>query len=225
MGWSTLDAYARAKGVRIGAPSPGQTLGGNHTNGSNHYLGLARDYGRESDAAAVERLFAPLATGRNPPIIELYGIGGTSLKDGKALSPEPAGHLGDHTHVAIRSGVSLADLMSGGSGGGGNSSIAGNLAGAVGSAVAFDPGGLASNAIDLAGNAADAIPGLDALGSIARAVTAFATYIARFVSYIAARGKYLLLVGAGLLLLFAGFKLLAGDLAVDTLLPAAKATK
>lgn len=198
MGWSTLDDYAKAKGVRIGAPSPGQTLGGTHASGSYHYAGLARDYGRESDAAGVERLFAPLASGKNPPIVELFGIGGTSLKDGKALSPEPAGHVGNHTHVAIRAGVSLADLM----GSNDSSPLADQVAG-------FNSGSVTDKITS-------AIPGVDAIGSIAHVFTTMADFIIN-------RGKFLLLVGAGLLLIFGGFMLLEKDLAISSVLPIPKA--
>lgn len=207
MGWSVLDDYAKAKGLRVGAPSPGQTLGGTHANGSNHYKGLARDYGRESDAAGIERLFAPLAAGKNPPIIELYGIGGTSLKDGSALSPEPAGHAGDHTHVAIRAGVTLADLMSGGSN---DQSFLSSL----------NP---LSQLRDAAGNLIPdvpgfSLPGLDSLGKIAAVFTSFA-------GFMVARGHFLLLVGAGILLCIAGFILLSRDLALSSVMPTPKIAK
>lgn len=198
MGWPVLDDYAKAKGVRVGAPSPGQTVGGTHAAGSLHYAGLARDYGRESDAAGVERLLAPLARGKNPPIIELYGIGGTSLKDGKAVSPEPAGHAGDHTHAAVRAGVSLADLMGANDDG---LSLADQVAG-------FDSGSVTDKI-------AGAVPGLDAIGSIAHVFVTVAEFITN-------RGKFLLLVGAGLLLVTGGFALLAKDLAISSLVPIPK---
>jgi hypothetical protein len=71
---------------------------------------MAVDYGlADSEADQIAALLRPLATGPGCPLVELFGSDGTSLKDGAPLSPEPDGHKGNHTHAAIRPGVTSLD--------------------------------------------------------------------------------------------------------------------
>lgn len=110
IGWGVIDAYVRSHGLAQRPRTPGQTIAGGHAEGSYHYLGMAVDYGcADSECDQIAALLRPLAMGDGCPIIELFGSDGTSLKDGKPLSPEPAGHAGNHTHAAIRPGVTSLD--------------------------------------------------------------------------------------------------------------------
>jgi len=108
MGWPILDAVAAAHGLTVGSPTLGQTNGGKHANGSHHYTGNARDYGRTSDAAGISRLFAPVAKAHPDIIPELFGIDGVGFDSGKPY--QAGGHTGDHTHVAIGYGVTVERL-------------------------------------------------------------------------------------------------------------------
>lgn len=110
MSWQVLDELARRHGLQVGAPTVGQTVGGTHVNGSWHYLGLARDYGRTSDPVGISKLFAPLARSRPDLIPELFGYDGVGFDNGKPY--QAAGHTGDHTHVAVRAGVTVDQLES-----------------------------------------------------------------------------------------------------------------
>jgi len=97
-GWEELDDFCRAWGINIGPPRIGQTTGGAHVTGSNHYKGLARDYGdADSDCWAVASALLPFTD----LLLELYfapmGI----------WHPRNAGGHRDHVHAAIRPGVSL----------------------------------------------------------------------------------------------------------------------
>lgn len=116
MGWGTIDAFVRAHGYAARPRTLGQTVGGTHVGGSKHYLGDAVDYGRnDSESDAIAQLLLPYATGPDAPLIELFGSDGTSMKNGVPLSPEPAGHAGNHTHVAIRPGATLDGFTPGAS--------------------------------------------------------------------------------------------------------------
>lgn len=107
--------FATEKGIRGAANrSAGQVTSGTHASGSEHYQGRAVDFGgADSDAGAVEALFAPMAATPGSPVDELYGYNGASFKNGAVLSPEPAGHKGNHTHVGVRQGTTLDALRSG----------------------------------------------------------------------------------------------------------------
>lgn len=109
-GWRDIDSYLATRGVRIGAPTPGQTTGGTHAPNSYHYRGQARDYGdANSDCRAVVDALKPFATGPNPVIVELfYAPTNTWLKDGKQLSRAAIGDHDDHVHGAIRADGVLA---------------------------------------------------------------------------------------------------------------------
>src|SRR5438045_4108524 len=62
--WPRIDAYLKGLGIRIDNPTFGETEGGNHVAGSEHYLHRARDYPVSScDAPAVARALQPLAHG------------------------------------------------------------------------------------------------------------------------------------------------------------------
>jgi len=110
MGWQIIDAVAAAHGLQVGPPTVGQTTGGTHVSGSNHYAGLARDYGRGSDAVGISRLFAPAAKAYPQVVTESYGIDGVGISHGSPFQPK--NHTGDHTHVSVGAGVTLAQLES-----------------------------------------------------------------------------------------------------------------
>lgn len=73
-----------------------------HVANSNHYKGLARDYGdAASDCRAVVSALLPFA-GPNGPIIELfYAPTNTWRKDGTQLNRAAIGDHDDHVHAAI----------------------------------------------------------------------------------------------------------------------------
>jgi GH25 family lysozyme M1 (1,4-beta-N-acetylmuramidase) len=110
--WRDIDAFLHAKGVRIGAPTSCQTDGGpfpncGHVKGSNHYIGLARDYGdANSDCRAVVAALEPYAA--SGVLIELfYAPTNTWWKNGARLSASAVGGHLDHAHVAIGANASL----------------------------------------------------------------------------------------------------------------------
>lgn len=149
--WRDIDALLRERGVRIGAPTTGQTIGGSHASGSFHYAGLARDYGgSNSDLPAVIGVLRPLATGDGAPLVELFGPG-VQLKRGRPIaSPEIERTHRRHVHAAIRSNATLTDLRRGaGSGGAAFGITAGGGAAPSGSDGASP--GAAANVIKLAG--------------------------------------------------------------------------
>ncbi len=97
-GWQEIDEFLKSRGVRIGPPRLGQTTGGKHAPGSNHYKGLARDYGdMDSDCRAVVREMWPL----RDRLLELY------YAPTGTWYPRNVGDHGDHVHVAIKAGVTL----------------------------------------------------------------------------------------------------------------------
>lgn len=99
--WVDIDAYLSKRGVRIGAPTIGQTTGGIHATNSYHYKGQARDYGSvSSDLDGVWEALLPFAQGPGHQLVELFGPKG-AWKAGKAISEVP-GHK-DHVHAAIKS--------------------------------------------------------------------------------------------------------------------------
>ncbi|MGI8685129.1 MAG: hypothetical protein ACR2MO_08605 [Acidimicrobiales bacterium] len=109
--WSSIDTFLRRLGVRIGAPTTGQTTGGIHTAGSQHYSGRARDYGMSgSDVAAITAALLPYAQGAGAPVDELFDSrAGVFYADGVKIAPSAElrqGHY-DHVHVGIRPGVDL----------------------------------------------------------------------------------------------------------------------
>jgi hypothetical protein len=109
--WELIDQLLERAGVRIGAPTPGQTTGGTHVNGSFHYEGRARDYGRStSDVRAITQALLPYATGDGAPIVELFdSTSGVFMDNGVAIKPSEElrqGHY-DHVHVALRAGATL----------------------------------------------------------------------------------------------------------------------
>ena len=99
MGWEVLDNYLKSKGVRIGAPTPGQTKpekNTGHAPNSNHYKGLARDYGdANSDCVAVIQALLP----HRNLLLELYYAPLGIWHPGNV-----GGHV-DHVHAAIRADV------------------------------------------------------------------------------------------------------------------------
>jgi hypothetical protein len=117
--WEEIDRFLAARGVRIGAPTLGQTTGGKHNSSarhfSNHFVGTARDYGQhDSNACAVARKLELIALQPNGPIAELYcSVGpqeGIFIRNGQRLSPVPltlwTSHR-DHCHVALKPGRRL----------------------------------------------------------------------------------------------------------------------
>jgi hypothetical protein len=117
-GWPSIDAALSALGLTFGAPTTGQTTGGSHAPGSEHYQGRARDYGdANSDVKAVATALLPYAQGPNAPIDELFFAPlNIFYKTGQAITPDDAlrqGHY-NHVHVGIRPGVDLAAAIGGG---------------------------------------------------------------------------------------------------------------
>lgn len=114
--WETIDLYLKARGVRVGAPTPSQTTAGTHVPTSYHYRGLARDYGRTSDAAAIARLLLPLAVMPFSPIVELfYTPLGIFVKNGVRFTPSEKlsrDHV-DHVHVSVKPGIDLRKYIPG----------------------------------------------------------------------------------------------------------------
>lgn len=109
-GWSNIDAFLQANGVKIGPATKGQTDGGSHAPGSYHYQGTARDYGTAgSDPAAIYNLLVPIAQNPEGPIAELFwDPSGAGWKNGKNIGP--IGGHSDHVHVALKPGRSLAEV-------------------------------------------------------------------------------------------------------------------
>jgi len=92
-GWADIDTHLQTLGVTIGPARLSQTTGGQHVATSNHYRGLARDYGdADSDCVAVVEAMRPYLD----QLLELYyapmGI----------WYPSNVGGHGDHVHVAVR---------------------------------------------------------------------------------------------------------------------------
>jgi hypothetical protein len=106
--WREMDYWLRAKGIRVGTATLGQTTGGTHATRSYHYLGQARDYGLYNcDCNAIAKAFLPLAKGPNHVIAELIWTPtpgpGVYMKNGYAYTPTlqlANGHR-DHVHAAI----------------------------------------------------------------------------------------------------------------------------
>lgn len=116
-GWESIDAALMALGIRFGAPTAGQTTGGSHVAGSEHYDGRARDYGSaDSDPAAIATALLPYATGPDAPIDELiYSPLGIFMDKGQPFTPtdeERQQHYG-HAHVGVAPGVDLAAFVTG----------------------------------------------------------------------------------------------------------------
>jgi hypothetical protein len=106
MPWETIDAFLKANGVRIGAPTKSQTTGGVHEPTSVHKLGRARDYGNvASDCVRVATVLKPYAT-KAGPIMELFYEGSNTkvwIDNGVPFKPKPKlrdDHR-DHVHVAL----------------------------------------------------------------------------------------------------------------------------
>ena len=99
MGWQTLDDYLKGRGIKIGPPRPGQTkpaTNTGHAPNSNHYKGLARDYGdADSDCGAVIDALLP----HKHLLLELY------YAPRGVWHPRNVGGHTDHVHVAVRADV------------------------------------------------------------------------------------------------------------------------
>jgi hypothetical protein len=119
-GWQSIDAAVQCLGLKMGAPTTGQTTGGGHVTDSEHYQGRARDFGSaDSDPAAIAQALLPYAQGPGAPIDELfYSPLGIFYKNGSAISPDPSllqEHY-DHVHVGVGSTVDLGSLVCSGAG-------------------------------------------------------------------------------------------------------------
>jgi hypothetical protein len=74
--WKEIDRYLEHRGLRVGQPTLGRTMGGRHASSpghySFHYEGLARDYSVfDSDASMIARKLEFIASDPNGPIAEL----------------------------------------------------------------------------------------------------------------------------------------------------------
>jgi hypothetical protein len=108
--WETIDAFLKAKGVKIGAPTKGQTDGGKHSPTSAHPQGRGRDYGSVgSDRGAVVRELLPYAK-RGGPVMELFYSGTNTFWD-NSVEFTPSADLRsthwDHVHVALWPGRTM----------------------------------------------------------------------------------------------------------------------
>lgn len=158
-GWISVDDYLRARQIRIGAPTPGQTVGGSHTAGSLHFSGRGRDYGdANSDCAAIAQALLPLAQGPDAPVEELfYAPLNIFFDHGQAITPSAslrAGHQ-DHVHVGLAPGV---DLMQSAPGVG--SSPSGSSSGTVGFLQALMKSETAARILKVVGGMAGVIVGI-----------------------------------------------------------------
>jgi murein L,D-transpeptidase YcbB/YkuD len=96
VGWQVIDNYLKGLGIKIGPPRENQTTGGVHSKTSNHYKGLARDYGdADSDCGAVLDALLP----KKHLLLELYYAPRNCWHPGNV-----GGHT-DHVHVAVRADV------------------------------------------------------------------------------------------------------------------------
>lgn len=116
--WESIDRALALLGLRYGPPSLGQTVGGTHVAGSEHYAGRARDYGTsDSDAGAIAQALVPYATGPDAVVDELFfSPAGIFYDKGQAFTPSAElrqGHY-SHVHVGVRPGGDLAAAVSGG---------------------------------------------------------------------------------------------------------------
>lgn len=106
-GWQEIDRFLVQQGVAINVPPEDwQTTGGEHSQNSWHYQGMARDYsyGMGCDEAAVVAALLPFA-GTGGPIIELFHAAtNTWLSHGQYANV--GGHT-DHCHAAISPSWSL----------------------------------------------------------------------------------------------------------------------
>jgi len=109
-GWKLIHAYLRAQiGTKAAEPSKSQTTGGEHATTSNHFKGLAVDYGdANSDCKAVVAALEPFA--KTGLLSELYfAPTNTWFKNGRGLTQADIGGHQDHVHVAIKAGEVLPD--------------------------------------------------------------------------------------------------------------------
>lgn len=111
--WQSVDEFLRLRGIKVGAPTASQTTGGRHEPTSFHYVGRARDYGRNtgSDPDLIARTLEALAVGSAAPVIELfYSPLDIFYKNGVKIIPSDAlrAQHQDHVHVALRSGIDLS---------------------------------------------------------------------------------------------------------------------
>ncbi len=96
--WEEIDQFLRNAGVRIGPPRVEQTTGGVHAKNSNHFKGLARDYGDvDSDCRAVVAAVLP----QKHLLLELY------YAPLNVWHPRNVGGHSDHVHVAVRADARL----------------------------------------------------------------------------------------------------------------------
>lgn len=104
----------RNLGLLVTQPTVGQTTGGQHTAGSEHYAGRAVDFGVGSQGAenvrAIYRAILPYAKGAGHVVDELFfDPSGSGWSDGVNIGP--IGGHSDHVHVGVRVGVDLSDEM------------------------------------------------------------------------------------------------------------------
>lgn len=109
-GWKLIHTYLRSQiGAKAAEPTKSQTTGGKHSATSNHFKGLAIDYGdANSDCKAVVAALEPFA--RTGLLSELYfAPTNTWFKNGRKLTQADIGGHQDHVHVAIKAGQVLPD--------------------------------------------------------------------------------------------------------------------
>jgi hypothetical protein len=99
--WQSIDRYLKGRGIKVGAPTIGQTTGGRHVAGSVHYDGRGRDYGRTSNYIGIAHALVHIALDPNGPIEELFGPG-VSIDNGRRVPTVP--NHDTHTHVGLKKG-------------------------------------------------------------------------------------------------------------------------
>lgn len=188
--WQDIDAYLESRGIRIGAPTIGQTTGGVHANGSRHYLGRARDYGvGDSDGPAVYAALVPFATGPNYQLEELF-FGSAGFDNGQ---PWVEPNHEDHVHAALKSGGVLSDQ---------------GLNPAEYQAFLNQGPKLAD--VPVIGGVLDGAK--NTISDVGSAAVSVAKNLASFAGFLRERGRFLLLVPAGIFLIVVGVIWLNKDL-------------
>lgn len=204
--WADLDALLVTRGVKVGAPTLGQTTGGTHVRGSYHYTGDGRDYGKTSDRAAVLAALLPLAQGPGHVLAELF-YADTYYKDGARITPTASlrdGHQG-HVHAGLRRSATVADLAAG----------SGPILVIPGDQP-FDGVGVDVDVSDVTGAVGGALRGIDGIAEAAQRVASATGVLAQRSTWVRVAQ-----VAAGMVVGVAGYLLLTSDLAPADLIGAA----
>lgn len=115
--WQSLDAFLIANGVTVGAPTLGQTTGGQHSKTSGHPQKRSRDYGNVwpySDCHRIVEVLKPYV-GPGSPIEELYYTPTNTWFDSGVVWRNPPKELvtahKSHVHVTLWKGRMMPVVM------------------------------------------------------------------------------------------------------------------